>query len=108
MVRILPIKDFSARKKILLLQSNLQRQTLRVQVATAQQSFAQYKRKFAILGASSVAFSAALSIAGFFVAKRKPREGKSGGWMSKVFSGISFFNQIKGLFTRLKSAGDSH
>jgi len=105
MVRILPIKEFEGRKKILLVQSNIQRHTLRLQVATARQSVAHYAKKFAVVGLSSLALSTALSISGFIFARKKSGDKKTG-FMSKIFSGISVFNQIKGIFSRVKSASN--
>ena len=101
MVRLLPIKEFAVRKQVLLTQSDLQRQTLRLQLATAQHAAAELKKRFAILGLASVVLSGAAALAGLLVAKKKAAE-KSGGLVSKVLSGIAFFNQIKSLFKRIK------
>jgi hypothetical protein len=51
-----------------------------------------------------MAVSLGASLAGLFVAK-KSSDGKPG-IISKVLSGVSFFNQIKGLFNRVKPASD--
>lgn len=106
MVRLLPIKEFAARKQVLLMQSDIQRQTLRLQIATAQHSAAELKKRFAILGLSSVALSAVTSIAGLLVAKKKSVE-KGGGLISKVLAGITVFNQIKSVFNRMKPSADA-
>ena len=103
MFRILPVNDIAARKKMLVAQSDIQRQTLVVQFVALEQQFAHFKKRFALLGISSVALSAGASIAGLLFAKRKAAE-PAGGFMHKIFSGISLFNQVRHLFGRFKKA----
>lgn len=86
---------------MLVAQSDIQRQTLLLQLVTLEHQFTQFKKRFAVLGISSVALSAGASLAGLFFAKRKAAE-PAGGLMSKIFSGISLFNQIRHLFSRFK------
>ena len=104
MVRILPVKEIAARKKLLLVQSDVHRRTLQLQFAMLQESGAQLKKRLAIVGISSMAVSVGASLAGLLVAK-KSSDGKKG-LISKVLSGVSFFNQIKGLFNRAKPSSD--
>ena len=102
MFRILPVNEIAARKKMLVAQSDVQRQTLMLQAVTMEHQFAHFKKRFAIFGLSSVALSAGASIAGLIFAKRKAAEPATGGLMSKIFSGFSLFNQLRHLFTRFK------
>jgi hypothetical protein len=100
-VRIFEVKEFSQRKKLLLMQSEIHRQTFRVQMAAAHEAFDHLQKRFAILGISSVALS------GLFMAKKNAAAtpGK-GGIISKVMSGISVFNQVKGMFKRMRGQSE--
>jgi hypothetical protein len=100
MVRILPIKEIAGRKKLLLAQSDVHRRTLKLQFSVLQESGAQLKRRFAIVGVSSLAVSLGASLAGLLAAKKNI--GEKSGFISKILSGVSFFNQIKGFFSRVK------
>jgi hypothetical protein len=106
-VRIFEVKEFSQRKKLLLMQSEIHRQTLRVQMAAAHEAFDHLQKRFAILGISSVALSVGASVAGLFMAKKNAAAtpGK-GGIISKVMSGISVFNQVKGMFKRMRGQSE--
>jgi hypothetical protein len=104
MVRILPIKETAERKKLLLTQSEIHRRTLQLQFALLQQSAGQVKKRFTIFGVSSLAVSLGASVAGLLVAKRNP--GEKSGFVSRILSGVSFFNQVKGLFKRMKPPSD--
>jgi hypothetical protein len=103
-VRIFKVKEFGERKKLLLLQSELHRQTLRVQLSAAHDSIDSLQRRFAILGISSVALSVGASVAGLFMAKKTAAAHGDAkpGFIGKIMSGISMFNQAKSLFTRFK------
>jgi len=101
--RILPVKQFAARKRMLVAQSDLERQTLLAQIGAVEHSLVQLKKRFAIFGLSSAALSIGASIAGIFFARRKATaQGSS--LVSKIFSGLSVFNQLKSLFNRVKSS----
>ncbi len=103
MVRIFEVKEISERKKLLLLQSELHRQTMRVQLAATQESIAHLQRRFAILGLSSVALSVGASVAGLLMAKKNAAAGGAkSGFFSKIMSGVSMFNQVKSIFKRAK------
>ncbi|MDB6020743.1 MAG: hypothetical protein JWQ04_600 [Pedosphaera sp.] len=105
MFRILPVKEFARRKKMLVVQSDIHRNTFLLQAATLEHSLTHFKKRFAIFGLSSVALSAGASFAGLLFARRKSAAiGAGGGLLSKIFSGISAFNQIKSIFSRFKSA----
>jgi hypothetical protein len=110
-VRIFEVKEFSQRKKLLLLQSEIHRQTLRVQIAGAQESFAHLQKRFAILGISSVALSVGASVAGLFMAKKSAPEGgvgSKGGILAKVMSGVSVFNQVKSVFKKMRGHSEEN
>ena len=107
MYRILPVNEFAARKRLLVAQSDLERQTLLTQFGALEHSLAQFKKRFAIFGLSSVALSVGASIAGLFFARRKAASQK-GGLISKIFSGLSLFNQVKSLFSRIKSSVETN
>jgi hypothetical protein len=99
MVRIFQVNELAQRKKILLAQSDLERQIFRLQVDELQESFAQLKKRFSIAGLSAAAFSATASIIGLLIARKKAPEKKRGLW-SKIISGISMLTQVKSFFTR--------
>ena len=101
MFRILPVSEFAVRKKMLVVQSDIHRQTFLVQAAAMEHAIGRFKKRFAIFGLSSVALSAGASIAGLLFSRRKP-SAESSGFVSKIFSGISAFNQIKSIFNRFK------
>lgn len=109
MFRILPVNEFAARKKLLVAQSDVQRQEFLLHVAEAEHSFDQFKKRFAIFGISSVALSVGASIAGLIFGRHKPTAqpasgGGGGGIISKILSGISTFNQVKSIFARFRSS----
>jgi hypothetical protein len=102
MFRLFQVKEFAARKKLLIAQSDVHRQTLLVHLDAAQQAVARLKHRFTILGLSSAALTMGASVAGILFA-RKPHTGAGGGgFISKIFSAFSTFNQLKGLFNRFK------
>ncbi len=107
MVRIFPVNEFAQRKKILLLESELHRQTLRGQIAAAQDSLAHFQKRFAILGISSVALSVGASVAGLLLAKKQAGGGGKSGLFSKVLSGFSVFSQVKSIFSRFRHSPDN-
>jgi len=104
MFRIFQVNGLAERKKLLVAQSDVHRQTLLVQVDAAQRGLAQFKQRFALLGISSLALSIGASVAGIMVARKHPT-GPGGGILSKIFSTFSMFNQAKSLFNRFKSSG---
>jgi hypothetical protein len=101
MVRIFQVNELSQRKKILLAQSDLERQVFRLQVDELHQSIAHLKKRFSIAGLSAAAVSAAASIIGLLIKRKKAPEKKRGLW-SKIISGITMFTQVKSFFTRPK------
>jgi hypothetical protein len=105
MVRIFKVNDLADRKRLLIVQSNIHRQTLKLQVAAAQESFADIKSRFVGLEISTLAFKSVADIVGMFLPGAQSRQG-SGGFMSKVITGIKFFNQVKGFFGRRKSSAE--
>jgi hypothetical protein len=90
---------------MLVAQSDLQRQELLAQASEAQQEFAQIRKRFAIVGLSSVALGAGASIAKLFLGRNGAEEKSSGvgGWFSKLTSGVSLFRNLKSLLAGLKS-----
>jgi len=106
-VRIFEVKEFAERKKLLCLQSEIHRQTLRLQLAAAQHSIGQVQKRLTILGLSSVALSVGASVAGLLMAKKPvPEGGHKSGIIAKVMSGISVFNKVKSVFNRMKHPND--
>jgi hypothetical protein len=104
MFRLLPVKGIADRKKVLLVQSDLHRRTLQLQFVMLQQSGAHLKKRLAIVGISSMAVSLGAAVTGLFVAKKS--SGKPSGLMSKLLSGVSVFNQIKGFLSRVKPSAN--
>jgi len=101
MVRIFKVKDLSVRKRLLIAQSDVDRQTLKVQLAAMTLALEHVKSRLAGLELSSFALKTAADIAGLFVSRSKPA--LSGGIISKVISGIKFFNVVKNFFGGVKS-----
>lgn len=91
---------------MLVAQSDIHRQEILLHVAEMEHSVAQFKKRFAIFGISSVALSAGATLAGLFFGRRKHtiEGGGNNSIFSKIFSGISAFNQIKSVFNRFRSA----
>jgi hypothetical protein len=104
MLRLLEISDLTKRKRMLVAQSDVHRQTMRLQVAVAQETFAHFKKRFTVFGMSSAAVGLGASLAGFFF-KKRAEEGKRG-IIAKVLSGVSFFSQIKSFINRFKTPPD--
>ena len=104
MVRILPVKQIAERKRLLLAQSELHRRTFQLQYALLLDSAATLKKRFAILGASSMALSLGASVVGLLAAKK--RSGEKSDVLGKILSGVSLFGQIKGFFKRMKGHAD--
>jgi hypothetical protein len=105
MFRLFQVKEFAARKKLLIAQSDVHRQTLLVHLDAAQQAVAQLKHRFALVGLSSLALSVGASVGGILFARKHPPGAGGGGFISKIFSAFSTFNQVKGLVNRFKSPG---
>jgi hypothetical protein len=93
----------ASRKKLLIAQSDLQRQTLLLQVAEAEAELARLKKRMAIFGLSSAAIGAGASIAKLFFGRNESKEKSGGGLFSKILSGVGLFRQIKSLFSGIKS-----
>ena len=102
MLRILPVKEFAARKKLLVAQSDLERQMLLSQIAEAEQALAQFKKRFAIFGLSAGALGAGASVAKLFFG-RNGAGPKPGGLFSKILAGVTVFKQLKSLFAGIKA-----
>ena len=105
MPRLFQVAGLAERKKLLVAQSDVHRQTLLVQLDAAQHAVAQFKHRFALLGISSLALSIGASVAGVMAARKHAGGTGGGGFFSKIFSAFSTFNQIKGLFNRFKPPG---
>ena len=103
MFRILPVKEFAARKRFLVAQSELHRHTFLVQAAEAQHVCAHIKKRFAIVGLSSVALGAGASIAKLFFGRNSGEERSGVGWFSKIASGVGLARHLKSLFTGFKA-----
>jgi hypothetical protein len=103
MVRLFKVKDLTQRKRVLVAQSNIDRQALKLQLATAVVSFEHIKSRLAPFEMSSFAFKTFADIAGLFVS-RGVKPTASGGIISRVISGIKFFNIVKDFFRGMKSA----
>jgi hypothetical protein len=104
MLRLLEISDLTKRKRILVAQSDVHRQTMLLQVAVAQESVAHFKKRFTVFGMSSAAVGLGASLAGLLF-KKCAEEGKRG-LIAKVLSGVSFFSQIKSFLSRFKTPPD--
>ena len=102
MVRIFPIDELSQRKKILLAQSDLQRQLLRYQLATLQGTAGNIKRRFSVAALSTVAFSAAISLMKNFFARKKAESSGKKGIFGKIISGIGMLNEARKIFSQMK------
>lgn len=102
MFRLFPVNGLESRKKLLVAQSDLHRQTLLVQLDTVQQSVAKIKHRFTLLGLSSVALGVGASAAGMLFSKKSAPSSGGGGFISKIFSAFSTFNQVRGLINRFK------
>lgn len=105
MFRLFQVSGLAERKRLLVAQSDVHRQTLLVQLDAAQQAVAHLKHRFAILGISSLALSLGASVAGVMAARKHSAGLGGGGFFSKIFSAFSTFNQVKSLFNRFKSPG---
>ena len=102
MLRLFQVNDLAARKKLLVLQSDIHRQTMLLQIATAQASVERIKKHFTMLSVTSVAAGLGAVLARTFFGKSEGSE--KSGLISKIVSGFSYFGQIKSLFNRFKAS----
>src|SRR5262249_11689819 len=107
MVRILKVKELEDRKKLLLLQSEMYRHTLRLETANVKYSLALMKRKYkSPLGLLKLGGGMAPLAAGFFLVRRflrkraatpdqEPRGG--GGLIPKIMTGLQLLSHLRPL-----------
>jgi hypothetical protein len=95
MVRILKVKELEERKRLLLTQSEMYRQTMRLEVANVKYSLALLKRKFNFLKSSYRALGAFAPLVALLFARKKAAKKEAGGFFSKLLSGIRMFSQLR-------------
>jgi hypothetical protein len=103
MFRFLEIKDLTDRKKLLVAQSDLHRRTLLVQLDDFHNTVEDFKKRFLVVGGSSVALGLGALLSRMFSRKAAPSPasgGGGGGFFAKIASGISMFQQVKSIFNR--------
>ncbi|SRR5581483_889378 len=74
MVRILGVKDLEDRKRALITQSEMYRQTMRLELANVKYSAALLKRRFSFLKFAPWSIGALGSLVGFFFLRKRARE----------------------------------
>src|SRR5258708_38282917 len=97
MVRILKVKELEDRKRLLLTQSEMYRQTMRLEVANVKYSLALLKRKLHFVRSSFLALGAFAPLAGLLFARKnvKKEKNKAGGLFSKLLLGVRMFSQLR-------------
>lgn len=108
MLRILPVKEFASRKRVLVAQSDLDRQMLLSQAAEAEQAVAHFKKRFAIFGLTAGAVGAGASVAKLFFGKNGTEEKSSGGLISKILASVSLFRELKSLLSGMMAGRQAH
>src|ERR1700719_3426609 len=101
MVRILKVKELEARKRLLLTQSEMYRQTMRLEIANVKYSAALLQRKLRFIKPTLAGLGVFAPLAGFFFARKKaaqrrqqqPRE--AGGILAKLLAGFRFFTHLR-------------
>jgi hypothetical protein len=88
MVRFLKVKDLEERRRLLVTQSELYRQTLRLEIVGLKFAAAEFKERFSIFNSIRRMLGVGVSVAALF--RRQTRSGKGGGFVSRLFSGLSF------------------
>ena|SRR5690348_3502650 len=96
MVRILKVKELEERKRLLLTQSEMYRQTMRLEVANVKYSVALLKRKFNFLKSSYRTLGAFAPLLGLFFGRKKAEKKAEGGsFFSKLLAGLRMFSQLR-------------
>ena len=118
MVRILKVKEFEDRKKLLLAQSQMYRETIRLEVANVKFSLALFKRKFGfaksafrVLGVAAPVIGLLLGLRGFRRAEA-PKFREKPSLFSRIIAGARMLRQLRpllGLFLeRRRAAREAH
>ena len=93
MVRILKVRDVAERKRQLLRESELYRQTLRVEAASVKFSLDEWHRKWASAKSAFLLAGAVAPLAGFFFGRRRGESGEKNGqaragWLDRLKTGM--------------------
>jgi hypothetical protein len=105
MVRILKVNDLDDRKRVLLAQSELNRQTLKLELANIKFAAGLLKRRYSLYRAAVLSLGAAAPLAGFLLSRRwSGREGEGRGLLSKLRSGLSFVGALSPFLKKMRSA----
>jgi hypothetical protein len=101
MVRILKVKELEERKHLLLARSEMLRQTLQLEVANIGLSTSLLQRRLKVFQKSSQVLGLAISVAGLFFFRRRGKDTpKTTGILSKLYSGLKLFGQLRPLFQK--------
>jgi hypothetical protein len=100
MVRILKVKALEERKRLVLTQSEMYRQTMRLEIANVKYSVALLKRKLKFLKSGVAALGVLVPLAGLLFARRKAAKGRQppkeqGGIFAKLLSGVRLFRMLQ-------------
>jgi len=107
MVRILKVNGLEERKRLLLMRSEMHRQTLKLEAANIKYSAALFRRKFKLVRAFSRLLGVGVPLAGLFFFRRRPKPVKTGnGIVSKLFSGIKFLGQLRPLLQGIRGGAE--
>lgn len=101
MVRIIRVRKLEERKRHLLAQSEMYRQTLTLEVANIKFSAALFKHKLKSRRNLFLLLGSAFPMAGLFLARKKVA--KARGILPKVLSGMKLFNQVAPLFKMFRA-----
>jgi hypothetical protein len=107
MVRIFKVSGLEQRKQLLVTQSQLYRETLRLEAANVKYSLALWKRKFGFVKTAAGVLGMAAPVAGLVLALRGFRRSGGveadaavggGGWFSKLMAGARLATKLRPLW----------
>jgi len=105
MVRILKVKELEVRKRTLLIESELHRRTMLLEIDNLQVSFALLKRKYDHVKSAAGIIGIAAPVAGLLFALRRSHKSEtqeakgSGGLISKLVLGAQMLGRLKPLWS---------
>lgn len=105
MVRIIKVKELEERKRYLLAQSEMYRQTMTLELANVKFSTALLKHKLKSKRNLLLMLGSVFPMAGLFLARKRlpQRDGAGGGFLPKIISGMKLFGQVAPLMKMFRS-----
>lgn len=104
MVRILEVKSFKEKRKILVERSQEYREELESDFAEVKASAVAVKRYFSFAQIAGRLLKVAAPVAGAFFGRKKEQSNGSGGFVSRFLSGLNYAASVASIFRKAKAA----